>query len=114
METEGKAKVVSSIWGAKICSIPSRASCFAPVYLEETVKFNRFFQIHLDKTASKARNWTNFAPPNRREVKLRVVIDTAESHFTLVLITAEVFYLNKIASIMLVNQIVFMIKTFMS
>ena len=115
METEGKAKVVSSIWGAKFVQfLAARASCFAPVYLEETVTFNRLFQIHLDTTASKARNWTNFAPPNRREVKLRVVIDTAESHFTLVLITAEVFYLNKIASIMLVNQIVFMIKTFMS
>ena len=33
-----------------------------PVYLEETVEFNRFFQIDRDKTASAARNLTNFAP----------------------------------------------------
>ena len=42
-----------------------RAGCFASVYLEERVQFNRFFQIDRGKTASAARNWTNFAPPNR-------------------------------------------------
>ena len=30
--------------------------------VEETVEFNRFFQIERGKTASAARNWTNFAP----------------------------------------------------
>ena len=32
------------------------------VYLEETVEFNPLFQIHQDKRASAARNWTKFAP----------------------------------------------------
>ena len=45
MGTEANAKVVASVWGAKICSISCRASCSASVYLEETVEFDRFFQI---------------------------------------------------------------------
>ena len=52
METEGKAKVVASVLGGKV---PCRASCFASVYLEESVKFNRFFQIdRLNSTVSSA------------------------------------------------------------
>ena len=72
METEGKAKVVKSIWGATFFqSLPRKLFCLGlfvrndriqPVYLEETVEFNRFFQIDRNKTASAARNWTNFPP----------------------------------------------------
>ena len=36
--------------GGRIYSIPCRASCFALVYLEETVEFNRFFQFDTDTT----------------------------------------------------------------
>ena len=61
MELEDKAKVVESIWGGRICSIPWRSMCFAMVYLKEMVKFILFFQIDRGKTASAARNWTNFA-----------------------------------------------------
>ena len=42
MKTEAKAKVVASVWGGRICSIPCRASCFVLVILKETVEFNRF------------------------------------------------------------------------
>ena len=42
MEREAKTKVCL---GDKIWSISCRASCFASVYLEETVEFNRFFRI---------------------------------------------------------------------
>ena len=45
METEGKAKVVASVWGEKIYSIYCYTSCFVSVNLKETVDFNRFFQI---------------------------------------------------------------------
>ena len=45
MGTEANAKIVASVLGAKICSISCRASCSASVYLEETVEFDRFFQI---------------------------------------------------------------------
>ena len=33
MKTEAKAKVVASVWGGRICSIPCRASCFVSVNL---------------------------------------------------------------------------------
>ena len=72
METEGKAKVVKSIWGATFFqSLPRKLFCLGlfvrndwiqPVYLKETVEFNRFFQLDRDKTASVARYWTHFAP----------------------------------------------------
>ena len=75
MEREAQAKVVASVWGSRMYSIPCRASCFALVYFEETVEFNSFFQIDRlnstvfqtdrGKTASAARN--TFYPPNRRD-----------------------------------------------
>ena len=43
METEAKAKVVASILGGRIYSIPCRASCFASGDLEEKVEFILFF-----------------------------------------------------------------------
>ena len=44
IETEGKAKVIASVWGDRIFSIPCRASCFVSVNLKQTVELNRFFQ----------------------------------------------------------------------
>ena len=41
IETEGKAKVVASVWGAEFVQfLAARASCFALVYLEETAEFS--------------------------------------------------------------------------
>ena len=42
-ETEAKAKVVESVWGDNICSIPCRASYFASFDLEE--KLNSSFSF---------------------------------------------------------------------
>ena len=44
METEAKAKVVVSVWGAKFIQVRA-ASCFASVNLKEKVEFILFFQI---------------------------------------------------------------------
>ena len=41
MEREDKAKVVASVLGGRICSIPCRASCFTAVYLEEMVEISQ-------------------------------------------------------------------------
>ena len=49
----------------RVCSIPCRASCFALVYLEETVEFNRFFQI--DRLNSTESSKYVDCPPNRHD-----------------------------------------------
>ena len=72
IETKGKAKVVVSVWGAEIVqflaalailprSISKKRLNSAGLF-EKTVEFNRFFQNDRNKTASAARNLTNFAP----------------------------------------------------
>ena len=47
-----------SIWKKRLnsASLFGRNGGVQPVYLEETVEFNRLFQIDRDKTASVARN----------------------------------------------------------
>ena len=71
IETEGKAKVFASVFGAEFVQFLA-ALAVLPQFiwkkrlnsdglLEKTVKSNRFFQNNRDKTASKARNLTNFA-----------------------------------------------------
>ena len=66
MEREAKAKVVEYVWG-KICFTSFRASCFASVYLEETVEFNRFFPtVNSRSTESKKlarQEIEQFLPP---------------------------------------------------
>ena len=64
IELEYKAKVVASVWGAEFVQFLAscRASCFDLVYLKEKVEFILFYQINRGKTASAARNGTNFAP----------------------------------------------------
>ena len=43
----------SRLFGGRICSIPCRASGFASVYLEETVKFSRsIWETQLNSTIS--------------------------------------------------------------
>ena len=63
IELEDKAKVVASVCGGQnlFKSFP-RYSCFVLVYLKEKVEYILFFQIDWGKTASAARNWTNFSP----------------------------------------------------
>ena len=56
MEREAKTKVVASVLGGKIYSIPCHASCFTSVDLAETVEFNRFFQLDRVKIDSAARS----------------------------------------------------------
>ena len=60
METEDKAKVVASVWGTTFVKFLAAlsASCFASVYLEETVEFILFSQSKRGKTAYAARNWS--------------------------------------------------------
>ena len=79
METEGRTKVVTSIWGGggKISSIPCRASCFASVYLEETVEFSQsIWKKRLNSTVSFESTETKqlarqgieqISPPNQRD-----------------------------------------------
>ena len=50
MEREGKAKVVTSDWGAEFVQFLA-ALAVVSVYLEETVEFNLFFQKDPGKTA---------------------------------------------------------------
>ena len=71
METEFKAKVVASVWGAKFVKFLAalavvsrfernvRIKPFLPNRLDE---LNRFFQLDRGKTASAAKNWTNVVP----------------------------------------------------
>ena len=66
METEAKAKVVASVWGADFVLIPCRASYCASADLEEKYEFNRFFQTDRGKTASAVRNWTKSVPKQTR------------------------------------------------
>ena len=49
METEAKAKIVASVWKAKLIQFLAApcASCFASVDLKEKDEFNLFFQMEL-------------------------------------------------------------------
>ena len=40
METEGKAKVIASVWGATFFQFLAALAVLTPVYLEETVEFS--------------------------------------------------------------------------
>ena len=65
METEDKAKVVESVLGGKMCSIPCYTSCFVSVYLGETVDVILFFQMDRGKTAIARQEIEQILPPNR-------------------------------------------------
>ena len=66
METEGRAKVVTSVWGAKFVQFLAALAVLPGSFwkkwsnsagpFEGTVEFNRFFQMDRDKTASGVRN----------------------------------------------------------
>ena len=53
--------------GAKIYSIPCRASCFASVDLKEKDEFNLLTKSTKAKQLARKRNWRKLCPPNRRD-----------------------------------------------
>ena len=61
METEAKAKVVASVWGAKFVQFLAALAVLSRLIWNETVECILFFQMDHGKKASAARNWTNFA-----------------------------------------------------
>ena len=56
METETKATVVASVWGAEFIKFLAAQAILPRSILEEYNVFNLFFQIDRGKTASAARN----------------------------------------------------------
>ena len=67
MEKEAKALLVASVWGAKFVQfLTALAVLPRSISVEETVEFILFFLIDRGKTASAARNLTNFAPQIHR------------------------------------------------
>ena len=76
IKTEEKAKVVASVWGDPIYSIPCRASCFEPGWFWRIGLIHPFllnhlgaihqFKIFLGKTAI-ARQGIEYIPPNRSD-----------------------------------------------
>ena len=53
MESEGKAKVVASVWGAKFVQYLAALAVFPRSIWKKRLKFNRFFQKDISTVSSK-------------------------------------------------------------